>query len=102
MQSKFTGKAMVFRRDHEGRAYYSTSIGRKNQDGTWDNAHINLQFKRDIELENKTEIDIGNGWLTFYKKGNIPVWQVFVNEFEVIGGTPDGFAALGDEEFVPF
>lgn len=101
MQSKFTGKTMVFRRDYEGRAYYSTSIGRKLQDGTYENAYINIQFKRDVELENKTQIDVGNGWLTFYLKDKIPQWYIFVNEFELIDGVPEGFQQLDDDD-IPF
>lgn len=100
MQNKFEGKTMVFRKDFNDRAFYSTTIGKKKQDGTYDNGYINLQFKKGVEMGDRTTIDIKNGWLTFYLKEKTPVWQIFVSEFEVLASPnaiPEGFMALDDD-----
>lgn len=105
LKTNVTGETMVFAKDYNDRRLYSTTLGKKNQDGTWDNGYINLQFKKDVKLLNKTKIDIKNGWLTFYKsKDGKSVFYIFVNEFERLADsddpTPDGFAQLADE--IPF
>jgi hypothetical protein len=107
IRTQVTGTTKVFRKDYEGRALYSTSIGKKKQDGTWENAYINLQFKKGVDIADGTMIDIQNGWLTFYmNKEGKAVWQLFISEFE--GEIPDGFeqvedyAALDDSDDIPF
>lgn len=107
IRTQITGQTKVFRKDYEDRALYSTSIGKKKQDGTWDNAYINLQFKKGTDIADGTMIDIQNGWLTFYmNKDKKPVWQIFVSEFE--SEIPDGFeevedfAQLEDDSDIPF
>lgn len=98
IKSVFTGQAMVFAKEYDGRTYYSTSIGKKKQDGTYENGYIDLQFKKGVEIPNKTKIDIKNGWLTFYLKDKKPTWQIFVSEFEMEGGDYEGFAQVSDED----
>lgn len=99
MKSKFEGTTKIFRKDFNDRAVYSTSIGKKRQDGEWDNAYIGVQFKRGTDIHDGTKIDIINGWLTFYlNKEGKPVWQIFVSEFETESQLPEGFAVLDDSE----
>lgn len=77
-----TGDTMIFRKDFDDRPAYSTSLGKKLQDGTYDNAFINVKFKKGVDIANKTKIDITNGWLTFWKnKEDKPMWEIFINEF---------------------
>lgn len=107
IRTEITGTTKVFRKDYEDRALYSTSIGKKKQDGTWDNAYINLQFKKGVDIADGTMIDIKNAWLTFYlNKDKKPVWQIFISEFETLdvpdGAIPEGFAVLEEDEFIPF
>lgn len=102
IRTQITGTTKVFRKDFDERAVYSTSIGKKKMDGTWDNAYINLQFKKGVDIADGTMIDIQNGWLTFYiNKDKKPIWQIFVSEFEG-GEIPDGFSEITDLDDVPF
>ena len=94
------GDCMVFRKDFDGRATYSTTLSKKNIDGEWENGYIPIQFKKGVELANKTRITITNGWLSFYKtKDNKTVPYIFCLEFDG-GEIPDGFQAL--DEDIPF
>ena len=47
---------MVFRRDTDYGTNYTIGMSRKKQDGTYDNAYFPVQFKKNVELENKTNI----------------------------------------------
>lgn len=90
-----TGDTMIFRKDFDGKPNYSTTLSKKLMDGTYDNAYINVRFKKGVELENKTKIDVTNGWLTFWKnKEGKAMFEIFISEFE--GGVPEGFAAVDD------
>lgn len=98
IKSVFTGQAMVFAKEYEGRTYYSTSIGQKNQDGNYENAYIDLKFKKGVEVPNKAKIEIKNGWLKFRMKDKKPVWEIFVSEFETEDSIPEGFMAVDDSD----
>lgn len=57
------GKTIVFKNDYG----YSTTISKKNQDGSYDKMYVSLHFPIGEELENKTMIEIIDGFLSFYK-----------------------------------
>lgn len=59
---KITGEVMIFRSERG----YSTTISNKKEDGTYENMYLTVNFKKGIEIENKTKINIINGFLTFY------------------------------------
>ena len=91
LQSSFTGETMVFSNEYNGRKFYKVGISKKMQDGSYQNGYVDVQFKKDIVLENKTKINIKSGWLTFYmNKENITVPYIFVNEFEQLDNTQFG------------
>lgn len=60
---KVTGETMIFKNDRG----YSTTISNKKEDGTYENMFITVNFRKGIELENKTKINILDSFLTFYK-----------------------------------
>lgn len=61
------GKTKIFKNDRG----YSTSIGSKREDGTYDNMYLSVTFKKGLDgVENGTEINITNGFLTFWKDKN--------------------------------
>ena len=91
MRIEATGETMIFRKEYEGKVFYSTSLGQKKQDDTWENASIDVKFKNGVNLADKTKIEVIRGWLKFYLKGKVPVWQVFISEFEKLSGIPSGF-----------
>ena len=106
LKSNFTGEITVFADERKGYKFYSTSMGSKNVDDTWDNAYIGLKFKKDIEFENKEKINIIDGFLTFKnwksgdKKGTN--WYIVVMEFERLDepsepDPTDSFRAIENE-----
>ena len=54
---------MVFKND---RGSYSVGISKKNQNGEYENAYFPIQFKKDVELQNRTLINIKQAKLSFY------------------------------------
>lgn len=76
MNVKVTGKAMIFANEVEGRngtfTKYMSSIGKKNDDGSYSNASIEVRFKKDEvpaftdrEHPDRVKIEIEDGFLTF-------------------------------------
>lgn len=63
---KITGETMIFKND----IGYSTSISNKKEDGTYENMSISVNFRKGVILENKTKINITDGFLSFYKTKN--------------------------------
>ena len=91
MDSKITGKAYIYTKEIEKAngdkaVIYSTSLSKKQIDGSFDRGYIGVQFKKGVVIPNKAEIDIKNGWLTFYKKDNQTVPIIFVSEYELPQG----------------
>lgn len=73
-----TGKTMIFKNQYG----YSTTISKKNQDGEYERMYVSVQLPKNIELENKTVIEITNGFLSFYNtKDELPKIKIVVMEF---------------------
>lgn len=77
----------VYRREHEGRTYYSIRLSKKDKDGNYINGYIDARFKKDIEVEDRTNIYIKNAWLDFYVKDKKTYPYIFINEFEKVKET---------------
>src|SRR5665647_1233871 len=105
LKIQVSGDTMIFRKDFDGRATYSTTISKKLADGTWENAYIGIQFKKDVVLQDKTKIEVKNGWLTHYlNKEKKPVYYLFILDFESETQEPqipDGFTKI-DDSVLPF
>ena len=82
-------KEIVFRSEHDGKVYYSIGMSKKRQDGSYENGYMNVHFKKDVELQNKTKILIKQAWLDFYTKNKQTVPYVFINEFETVSEQED-------------
>ena len=75
----------IYRKDNEYGTFYSMGISKKQQDGTYLNGYIPVRFKKDVSLEDKSDIKIKNAWLDFYKsKNNETIVYIFINEFEIV------------------
>lgn len=76
---------MVFKNENK----YVVGLSKKKQNGEYENAYIKIEFNKDVELEDKTLIEIKNAWLSFYnweydgKKGT--TYFIKCSEFEVLG-----------------
>lgn len=66
MGIKISGNIYVFKNDYG----YTTSISNKKEDGTYENMSIQVNFRKGVEIENKTKINITDGFLSFYKTKN--------------------------------
>lgn len=99
IRTEVSGTCKVFRNDSktaDGREFtrYQASLSKRLTIGGWENAYINLQFRKGVELDNKADIEIISGWLTFDKYNNkdgkpVTTYKIFVNEFEVMGGADE-------------
>ena len=79
---KILGKTMIFRNEYEGKSIYSTTISSKDINGNYTNMYVSVQLPKNIELENKTVIEITNGFLSFYNtKDGLPKIKIVVMEF---------------------
>ena len=92
LKSNFTGETMIFKND---KGFYATSISKtkKNPDGSigYDNAYINVSFRKGVDIPNKTKINVTNGWLTFdiveHKQTGKKetYWKLYINEYTAPG-----------------
>lgn len=81
---------MVFRQDKtsaSGNAYtqYSLGISSKNTEGNWVNGFIDCQFKRGVEVANRSQINISNSFFTVNEYNGKKYNRLFVLDFEVVG-----------------
>lgn len=87
------GKTRVFKNEFNGNVLYSTTISNKNMDGEYENMYINIQFPKLTAIENNTEIDIKNGFLSFYKDRNgLTHIKLVVMEFEMVDVENDNYS----------
>lgn len=91
---------MIFKNEKGG---YSTGISNKLLDGTYQNAYIQVQFKKGIELENKTRINIKDGFLSFFKtqEGNV-VYKIIILDFEQEGDAKEPETSYDNSNPLPF
>lgn len=75
---------MVFRKDYNGKPSYSLGLSKKDKDGKYINGYVKVNFKKNVELNNKSKIKITNAWLDFYKDNEKTIPTIFINEFEII------------------
>lgn len=75
---KVIGDTMIFRSEYG----YSTSISNKNMNGEYEKMYIQVQFPKDVEVENKSKIKIVDGFLSFYKnKEGLPKLKLVIKDF---------------------
>lgn len=92
MKSTYTGPATVFRHDKNGHTFYSVAVSRKNSEGDTIFGYKLVQFKKGVELADRTKIDIRNGWETFYvNKDGETIFYVFIADFTLQQGSAAGY-----------
>lgn len=109
-----TGQTMIFKND---KGFYLTSIGKKKQDGEYENGYMNVAFRKGTDIPDKTLINITNGFITFdtfvskVDNKRTTVWKIFVLDFEIPGQTKTVapkqeesaiIASSTDEDDLPF
>ena len=79
---------MVFAKEYQGKTYYKVGISKKDKEGRYENGYIDIHFRNNIKIENKTQIYLRNAFLTFYlSKDNHTIPYIQVMEFETVGET---------------
>lgn len=85
-----TGELRIFRREYNGRTYYSAGISKKDMNtNTYTSEYIPVSFKKGVDIPNKTDIIIKNSFLTFdkyQKEGQdkpTVIWKLFVMDYEL-------------------
>ena len=103
---KVTGQAMIFANKHEsmnGTWYtYATGISSKREDGSYASMYIDVKFRNGVTVENKTKINIKDGFLTmreFTANGGDVVKRIvlMVMDFEIAEPQESGFASAPAE-----
>ena len=98
MSLKVTGEIFIFKND---KGAYSTSISNKKEDGSYENMRISVNFRKGTELENKTKINVTNGFLSFWKNNQgHPQLILVILDFENLTNTTNENEDI--EESLPF
>lgn len=97
MAVKVTGEIMIFSNDKG----FSTSISNKKEDGSYDNMFIAVNFRKGVSVENKSKINVTNGFLSFYKtKDGLAKPKIVIMEFEGQNSTSNN--EVTEEDDLPF
>lgn len=99
MEIVSTKNEIIFRKDYNDKPSYSLGLQKKNKDGEYINGYIKVNFRKGVDLKNKTKIKIKNGWLDFYKDEDKTVPTLFIEDFIVIN---DGEEEHKTNELNPF
>ena len=95
-----SGKAKIWRKEMNGKNYYSTTISNKDMNGNWVNTYIPVQLPKDRELNNGTDIEIVKGFLSIY--GQDKKIKAVIQEYQIINeNTPQNDFISQDDE-LPF
>lgn len=92
---------MVFKREYNGRVYYSLGISKKEMNGKYTNGYMPCEFKKGVSVNDKTRIYLKNAFLTFYLKDKQTVPYIKILEYETVEETiqnsKDPFEEFGEQ-----
>lgn len=75
----------IWENGRNGKVYYSTSLGNKKEDGSYENMYISVQLPKTAVIHNGDEILIDKGFITFYKDNNgLPKLKIVIMEINNI------------------
>ena len=78
---------MIFVKEDENlKKHYRAGLSTKKQDGSYDNAYIDVRMPKRTNIENKTKINITKGFLSFYNYKDKDdkqhtIWYIVVQEY---------------------
>lgn len=97
------GKARIFKKELNGHTLYSTGISNKKQDGTYEHMYVSVNFPKDIDISNNTDIDIKDGFISFYKnKNGFLQIKLVVTKFEYVNEIDRQNDVTYDDSDLPF
>lgn len=102
MGATIEGKGRVFAKNMGSWTSYSMGISSKKQDGTWINAYQPIRFKKNVTVENGTDIDFRGFPVVIErtvdgKNRNFIAWQIL--EFRTAGDDMGEFQDISQENF---
>ena len=77
----------VYKRTYKDKTYYSIGISKKDTDGNYINGYLDARFKKDVEVEDRTNIYIKKAWIDFYLKDKRTIPYIFISDFETVTET---------------
>ncbi len=86
---------MIFVKEDENlKKHYRAGLSSKKQDGTYDNAYIDVRMPKGTDIEDRTKINITKGFLSFYNYKDKDdkqhtIWYVVVQEYNKQEETKD-------------
>lgn len=75
---------MIFRKEFNDKTFYSMGLSRKKQDGTYENAYIDVRFKGEVNIPNQTNIYVKDGFMSFYIKDGKPVYYLVITDYQLV------------------
>lgn len=107
LNTNITGETMIFKND---KGFYSTSLSRKKQDGTYENAYINVGFRKGVDIPNKTLINVKNGFLTFDNRATedgktTTYFRLFISDYDLVGDAAEPVQtnnSVSNDDDLPF
>ena len=90
---------IVFRKDFNGKTTYSIGLTKTDAKNNFVHGYIKANFKKGVDLSNKTRIKIKDAWLSFYLDNGKTRPTIFVNEYEIV---KDGEEYQNQEEKDPY
>lgn len=80
MHIKENEELMIFKNNQ---GYYSIGLSRKDRNGKYFNGYFPCQFKKDVELENKTKIIVKNAFMSFYLKDEKTMAYIMILDYSL-------------------
>ena len=92
---------MVFKREYQGKEYYSLGLSKKDRNNNYINGYMACEFRKGVNLENKTKIYIKSAFITFYLKDKTTVPYIKILEFDTVeqatGKQNDMWSEFGEQ-----
>ena len=81
----FNRPIMIFRSEYQGYVFYEYGISKKDKEGNYINAYMRCNFKKGVDIPNKTLIEVKEAWQDFYTdKTGKKVHCAFINDFNYV------------------
>lgn len=80
-----SNSTVIFAKEFNGKMYYRAGIPRKNEDGSYARAYIDIKLPKGTNIADRTKINIENGFMSFYKnKNDENIFYIVVQQFKVV------------------
>lgn len=97
----------IYRKDRQTQAggtfaTYSIKIASKKKDGNWVNGFIDVAFKKDVEVVDKSVIKINKAFFTANEYNGKSYVKLMITDFDVVeeGEAPQPPADIPTEDFI--